>query len=261
MVQSIPYLTSRVSGKKCKDLIYSDVVTVNSQYTKDILERSGVKGVQVIYPGIDTMRFSPDIDKATAKKELSLSGVFNVLWAGDISSDEVVRAIFDIIHESCSDEKGINFVLGIRIKEKKDIDRQEKLRKELEEKELTGRVTFINKTDDMALLMAACDCLIYPFFEGFRKKIDIPYVIVEAMSSGLPVIVSDTEPINEVIVDGAGLAVSGGAGEFANKIKMIFNDRGLYRSLSEKNREAVLRYFDVKKSAEKFREIYRSLIG
>ncbi|MGB3081749.1 MAG: glycosyltransferase family 4 protein, partial [Candidatus Omnitrophota bacterium] len=266
MVQSIPYLTSRISGKKCRDLIYSDVVTVTSQYTKDILERSGVKGVQVVYPGVDTTQFSPAIDKGEAKKRFFTSNGFYVLYAGDISSKEVIRTMRDIVYRTCSDEKDIIFVIPTaRTRNmKKDSSWYFKLKKEIEKVGLEDSVIILppSKVNGMMHeLMAACDCLIYPFFEGFRKKIDIPYVIVEAMSSGMPVIVSDTEPINEVIVDGAGLAVSGGAGEFANKIKMIFNDRGLYRSLSEKNREAALRYFDVKKSAEKFREIYRSLLG
>ncbi|MGD2279093.1 MAG: glycosyltransferase family 4 protein [Candidatus Omnitrophota bacterium] len=260
-VQSIPYLTPRAKGKAVKDLIYSEAVTVTSRRTRDILEKSGIKGVRVVYPGIDTDLFSPKGDREQARKIFLMPEGFNVLWAGDLASEKVVHAMFDIIRKTCLDEKDINFVIAARIKGREDMGRKSALRKKLAGTGLKDRVVFLDTIERMDQLMAASDLFIYPFFDGFRRKIDIPYVIVEAMASGLPVVISDKEPINEVIVEGAGLAVKEESAEaFSDRIKFLFKNADLRGELGRKNRKAALRHFNVNENVKEFGEIYESLL-
>ncbi|MGO8917307.1 MAG: glycosyltransferase family 4 protein [Stellaceae bacterium] len=68
---------------------------------------------------------------------------------------------------------------------------------------LSGRVHFLGKRMDVADLMRSCDLFVFPsFYEGFALS------VVEAMASGLPVIVSDRVGTSEIVTDECGFVLS-----------------------------------------------------
>jgi glycosyltransferase involved in cell wall biosynthesis len=68
---------------------------------------------------------------------------------------------------------------------------------------LEGRVHFLGKRLDVADLMRSCDFFVFPsFYEGFALS------VVEAMASGLPVIVSDRTGTAEIVSAECGFVLS-----------------------------------------------------
>jgi glycosyltransferase involved in cell wall biosynthesis len=82
------------------------------------------------------------------------------------------------------------------------------------------------------------------------------------MSCGLPVIISDIEPINEAIKEGAGISVKGeDPVSFSGAIMELLRDAERRRTLSERNRAAVLKYFNLKNNIREYEKIYESVMN
>ncbi|MBD3379382.1 MAG: glycosyltransferase [Candidatus Omnitrophica bacterium] len=256
-VQSIPYISGR--AKSVKRLVFADAVIVNSLHSRRVLEEEGLDNARVIYPGVDVDRFAPP---AGERKPPDLPFRFNILWAGDIASEEVIKNLTETIKKVAGTDAAAGFVIAVRDREKGDASRNMEFRKVLEEEGLTDRVFFTGTVEDMPSLMASVDMFIYPFAEGFRKKIDIPLVIIEAMSSGLPVAVTDAVPLNEVFRGGAGLRVHGSSPEcMARAVKSLLEDEDLRRETGKRNREAAVKYFNVKNNVAEYGSVYGELLN
>ena len=259
VIQSIPYLTQKVAKGRYTDLIHSSAVTVTSDSSREELSSCGVSNIKVVYPGVDTEVFRPDNDKEEAKGKFSLKAEKHVLWAGDLYSEEASKKIFLIIKDVCKREGNVNFVIACRIKEKAYIARRESLEERLKEEGLRERVLLMETVKDMPSLMSACDIFIYPLMGGFVRKIDIPYAVVEAMACGMPVVISDVSPINEVMKDASGVMVKGEDPLLiSGEIKKLLSDDSLFKSASRGNRETAVRYFDVERMVKEIKEVYRT---
>jgi len=256
-IQNMPYLTEKLRESKLKKLIYSDVIVVNSEHTKQILDKHGVNNVVLIYPSVDTKKFCP-----RAEKDLSDNENFKVLWPGKFASDAELSGLKSIISKTCSLDKRINFIIAARLDGRVNAKRQEALKSEINRLGFENRVAIMNRTiEDMAALISSCDLLIYPFFEGFKKKIDIPYVIIEAMASAKPILISDKKPINEVIRLGAGMVLAKeNAVKFAEAIIMLSKNYNLRKDLGARNRDVALRYFDLEKNIAAYEHIYTAIL-
>jgi phosphatidylinositol alpha-1,6-mannosyltransferase len=261
-IQNVPYLSERAAGAGLGSVIYAKDVVVNSDNTYRFLKDRLTANIHRIYPSVDTDIFRPADDRQAAKKKNGVTGVFNVMWAGKLVSERAASSMEDIISGTCARCGDINFILAVRRDNLAEKIRAASLGRRLCAAGFGGRVRFVFRTEDMASLMSACDMLIYPFFRGFKKKIDIPYVILEAMSCGLPVIISDIEPINEAIKEGAGISVKGeDPVSFSGAIMELLRDAERRRTLSERNRAAVLKYFNLKNNIREYEKIYESVMN
>lgn len=262
IIQSIPYLSTKVDSGKHKRLIHSSAVTVTSNSSKVELDAQGAENVKVIYPGVDTELLKPLTSKDEVKRKFSLKGKKHILWAGDFSLDETAGKLFLIIQDILKGKSEVSFVIASRMKEIRHISRQKVLKEKLKKERLLDRVIFLETVEDMPELISACDVLIYPLMKGFSRKIDIPYVVVEAMASGVPVVISDVSPLNEVMKDDAGIAVRGEDPLLiAQGVKKLLDDEALYRDTSRINREAAVKYFNINKLQEGIKEIYGNING
>lgn len=260
-LQSIPYITPNVPDGKLNELVFAKTVIVNSRYTKEMLEKDGLNNINLIYPSVDTDRFSPGIDIERSRRDIGIGSSFNVLWAGKFASNAEGDVLFSIISETCALVNDINFIIAARLDNSRDKSRQDELKRRLHDAGLRERVSFYNKIDDMAVFIARCDILIYPFYGGIRRKIDVPYVVVEAMALGKSIVISDVEPLNEAIRDGSAMAVKGdNPSAFAKAIASLYMDKPLRERVGLRNREVALKYFDLKKNIARFEELYESCL-
>jgi glycosyltransferase involved in cell wall biosynthesis len=119
--------------------------------------------------------------------------------------------------------------------------------------ELAGALT----RDQVAAELAAADVLVAPSVptkQGRREG--IPVVLMEAMSSGLPVVASRISGIPELVEDGVSglLAPPGDAQALATALRRLADDPGLRGRLGAEGRRTVQEGFDVERSAEQLIE-------
>lgn len=88
------------------------------------------------------------------------------------------------------------------------------------------------------------------------KREGIPVVLMEAMSSGLPVVASDLSGIPELVVDGVAgiLTPPGDAAAIADALARLAADPDLRAALGEAGRRRIEEEFDVRRSVERLLE-------
>lgn len=124
------------------------------------------------------------------------------------------------------------------------------------ELEVMDRVSLLGFRDDIAEIVAACDCLVFPsIHEG------LPVSVMEAMASGLPVIASSIRGIfPDLLEDGeSGLVLRDVTSQsIAAAILQLMDDYLLRDRLARCAAESV-RQFDLKEALNAINDIYESV--
>jgi len=212
------------------------IIAISSRVKQELVSSYGVPGekVEIIYNGAELEKFNPS-KKGAARKEYKIKyGLaeddFLVLFSG-----------------SGFERKGLSTLIravGLLSKEKKLkllVAGHGKKARWLREaaKHCPGRVIFAGMVNEMEKAYAAADLFVLPsFYEPFGSS------VLEALSAGLPVIVSRQCGASEIIEDGKnGLIVEdpGNPAELAGRIRLVF-DGGLRNRLKIESRKLAETY-------------------
>ncbi len=127
---------------------------------------------------------------------------------------------------------------------------------------LTEKMCFhgLQKQERIAQLLQDADVLVAPSVptsDGRREG--IPVVLIEAMSSGVPIVASDISGIPELVLNEAtGLLVPPrDAAALANALERYYRDPLLRRRLGRSGREEVVKEFDLYRNAAKLAQQIR----
>ena len=157
------------------------------KYPKSVLNSDRCR---VVYNGIDTEKFAFSEEKRSRKRtELGLTDEFVLGSVGRLSPEKNPLFTIDVFNELLKVKPNAKLLMigsGIL---------KEEVEKKISEYSLTDKVMRLENRSDVNELMCAMDALLFPsYFEGF------PVVLVEAQTTGLPCICSDSIT-NEVIVN------------------------------------------------------------
>jgi glycosyltransferase involved in cell wall biosynthesis len=135
------------------------------------------------------------------------------------------------------------------------------LRRQVADAGLDDRVVLEGNrtTDEVAALLQRADVLVTPSVPTRQgKREGIPVVLMEAMSTALPVVASDLSGIPELVEDGrSGLLVPpGDAGGLARALRRLAEDPALAARLGRAGRAQVEGGFDVHQSARRLVELF-----
>lgn len=169
------------------------VIGASSTIREELTTLCGVPAgkVGVVLNGVDLSEFHPGPEDRTA---LGLpEGVFLALFAGDIRTgrknlDGVLRALVSV--------PDVHLAVAGRVA----ASPWPALAQELG---LSGRVHFLDFRNDLAKLMRASDCFVFP-----SRYEACALVLVEALASGLPVITARTTGGAEAVGPDAGVVIN-----------------------------------------------------
>ncbi|MBW4933807.1 glycosyltransferase family 4 protein [Marinobacter sp. F4206] len=197
---------------------------------KDLVDRP----IRVIYNGINTDRFYPEPrDKG--------SDPFRLLYAGSWISRKGIDLLQPIMQKL-----GPGFEL---------------LYTGPQEGRVHGNTRDIGQLvneEQVVQAMQSADALLFPSrSEGFGL------VVVEALSSGLPVVTSEIAPITEIIRNGVDgfLCPVNDTDEFAKAIKRLKEDSERYRQISKSGRQRALDRFSLETMMKQYVELYSNMLA
>jgi colanic acid/amylovoran biosynthesis glycosyltransferase len=232
----------------------SAFVAAISEYNRELIlaECQGeyTDKVTVIHCGVDTAVFQLRPDQPPQENGKK---PFTILCIGTLH--EVKGQIFLVRACQILQENGINFVCHF-VGDGPDLP---ELRENVNQADLTEKVRFHGrqKRETVAQLLQDADVLVAPSVptkDGRREG--IPVVLMEAMSSGVPVISSKISGIPELVVDGhTGLLTPPGNVEaLASAIQRYYHDPALRKRLGTAGRDKVIAEFDLYSNAVKLTE-------
>ncbi|MCH7548955.1 MAG: glycosyltransferase family 4 protein [Candidatus Krumholzibacteriota bacterium] len=137
---------------------------------------------------------------------------------------------------------------------------EERCRKLLADAGLESRATFVGAVpaSEVESLLAASDILTLPSrIEG------MPYVILEAMASSLPVVATSVYGIPEMVSDGdTGLLVAAGdRAALGQSLMRLIEDAELRRTLGTRARERFVQLFTLERQIASMEALYREVLA
>jgi glycosyltransferase involved in cell wall biosynthesis len=215
----------------------------------------------VIYNGVDTELFHPSqsIRKMVREKMKIDENTVVIANVGYImppkGQDFLLRVFKDLLNQHKIDLM-LLFVGNPHPRYKnyfKDLIRFVK------ENELNGKVKFLGFRSDIDEILKSIDILVVSsiYNEG------CPMVILEAMSTGVPVVAPDSGGVPEVVIDGVtGLLYGiGKENELKKNLSKLIDDVNMRKIMGENSRKIVMEKFSKEIFNENIRKIINEVIG
>jgi glycosyltransferase involved in cell wall biosynthesis len=158
--------------------------------------------------------------------------------------EELILAVGDLV------KKGLSVTLEIA----GDGVEREKLERVIKENELGERVKLLGWQKDLNKLRQTWDVYVQSSLtEGFG------IAVVEAMQSGLPVVVTPGGALPELVIDGqTGIVAKGfGSQEIAEAIKRMISDKEQMQKMAAEGQKFVANNFGIEKWAKDTLEAYK----
>lgn len=241
-------------------LLFADRVVALSRSTCAALEAHGVKNVVHIPPGIDIRTRVTDEARARVRRDLGLPADKPlVLYAGDYqfsrAADTCLRALPKIMTESDA-----HFVFACRIKQALSVAEESRIKEAVSRKPWKDRVHFFNERPDIIDLVGAAAIQVLPASSLFAKM-DIPLVLLEALREGSAIVVSNGEPLAELVEDGAGLGVPPEDPEaLAVAVLSLLGSEEKRLALVQRGRQVLENRFDARVVAAAYGKLYDELL-
>ena len=236
----------------------SDALIAVSLYTRnELTELYDVdeEKIHVIYNGVDTQKFKPNGDRAGLRLELGLEEEQKIiLCVGRLYYRKGITTLLKSIPEVVQKFGDVKFVISGRGFKKNE----ENLRKLAEKLKIEKSVMFLGYVPDEKLpdLYAASDIFVLPaLYENF------PFAILEAQSTGLPVISTKVGGIPEFLTNNKnGLLVEPGDSEqLAQEIMILLQDPELAEELGRRGRSLVEEKFAWPLITSQVVDLYRKI--
>jgi len=230
-------------------------LSVSMALSNEICRRYRIpkENFKVIHNGVNSRLFQPDAKlRNVTRKSISLAE--NDLLLGSVGRlvevknyPSLIRA-FSIILEECPAAKLL--LVG-------DGPEEQNLRNLAEELDVSTRVIFLGRRDNVAALMSILDVFILPSFrEGMSNT------VLEAMSSGLPVVTTNTGGNPEIVAHGETgyLFEVDDIDGLAGRLKLLLSSDATRRKIGANAREYILSNHSLEVMVSNYENTYQQLL-
>jgi glycosyltransferase involved in cell wall biosynthesis len=241
-------LLNKISSFFTKKIV---TVSEDAKAVCEKIEKIDPKKVHTIWNGIDINKFYPKSEKEIqfVKKKKGNDIIVGVIARLALEKDhKTLFAAIKILKEKLKPPKLL--VIG-------DGPLKNELKNEVKKLGLLENVFFGGNQKNIPNIMKCLD-----IFALTSETEGIPLTLLEAQSSGLPVVVSDVGGNSEVVVNGyTGFLVEKKRPDlFANKLELLIDDPNLRKNMGLNGRKRIEKYFSLENTAERYVELYKDLI-
>lgn len=238
----------------------SNALIAVSKYTvNELTKLYGIneKKIHVIYNGVDVDKFKPRPNRSELRREFGLDeNKIIVLFVGRLYHRKGLEILLNSIPPVLKEVSNVKFIIsGKGFKQK-----EENLRNLAKELDIEESVEFLGYVSDEKLprLYSASDIFVLPaIYENF------PFAILEAQSSGLPVISTNVGGIPEFLEDNKnGLIIEPGSSkQLTQKLLVLLKDQKLAKKMGDHGRKLIKEKLDWRLITGQVIELYHNLIG
>ena len=222
---------------------------------KEHIQNLGISSpISVIPNGIFPEIFNTPNFQAGVLKQLSqVKDKYIILYLGRIHP---LKGI-DLLVEAFGDIAKIREDVCLVIAGDDEVGYRSQLELQLSNLGILDKTIFtglLNETDKVAMLGIADIFVLPSYSEGFSMS------ILEAMASGLPVVITDKCYFSEVGTSGAGLIVETSSDQLRDALMSFFENPGKIKQMGGKGRQLVLQKYTWDKVVDQIKLIYQNLI-
>lgn len=212
--------------------------------------------IAVMYPGVDTERFSPFADAHAIDAGIPANAPIVAMVARfqDVKGHEVFQAMATAVLKRFPH---VHFVVaGENTHTEADNSYKQRILAAAQKSPLKGHLHYLGFRADVENVYAMADVAVCAsHFESYGLA------NVEAMACGVPVVSTNQGGPAETVLDGeTGFLVPPGDGLlFANRVMMLLQDADLRRKMGKAGRSRVLEHFSARANGEQFRQVLAEL--
>lgn len=229
----------------------SDTVTAVSHYLKDrtreIFELQ--KEIEVIYNFVDTSRFNRAADNELHREEFAQKGERLLVHTSNFRPIKRAEDVVRLFHMIQKEVPARLIMIGEGVDKPKAHNLAEELK-------IIDKVRFLGVQEVLEPYLALCDLFILT-----SEEESFGLSTLEAMSSGVPVIGTDTGGTPEVVEDGKSgfLSSPGDLNKMAGDAIRLLEDDDLLKRFRDNARRRALEKFDVELVAPEYEALYYRL--
>ena len=253
----IPGKKNRVAAKLVASKMHANISVSRSllEYLRDDVGIKRLDSFHVIYNGADEARLKPS--GKSIKRELGLPGdaMLGAMVANfttDPTKDQltICRALSQVIRQSPQ----FHFLFAGRVSPEAEAIVAE-CRRACED--VSANVHFLGARTDVADILAELDVFVFS-----SRREGFPVAVSEAMLAGVPMIVSDIEPMLEATENGnyAETFLVGDSRALAEKIGGLLMSAAKRDDLGSRARDFALKNFSIDAHLTELKRLYESLI-
>lgn len=237
-------------------LLFGDVVVAQSADTQRKLLQHGVPAeLVVVIPPCARAPEPPNQQRtASLRARFPALGERYVVYPGDLEVSRGARTVLEAASGLCS--LGFDVVFACRAKTPRAQHYQAALLADLPV-ELQTRVHFAGTVDDLPALLAGAFAVVFPV-DDLYGKVDLPLVLLESLSLGVPLVVASGGPLTEIR---SALSVRPGeAHALVDEIARLARDPSQRAQLVESGRTEYHARFTPEVVGRAYGALYRKLV-
>jgi len=250
----------QIMVQKFLALLCSEYLSVSEGLKEKIVQNLGLSPgkITVIPNGVDTTLFSGDYDTTAMRRELSeRHGVvlenknFAIGCIGSLKPEKNQKLLLDALSRIKPEDKR-KMIKVLFVGDGADLSY---LKYIAARNGLEKQVTFLGVRNDIPQLLSLMDILVSTSISSHEG---LSNVILEAMSSSLPVISTSSTGAHELIIDaGSGFLIDQWDIEGLRlKIELLFQDRVLCRKMGGNARRIVREKYSIEKMVKSYESLY-----
>ena len=254
-------LKSKVGKLKFLIFKFSDAIVNISPLLVSKSEEAGINGqkLHLIPNSVNTDQYVPPgkEEKKELRKSFGLSKFQYVfIYVGIMSPRKGVAELIEAFKTVKSEIDSCCLVLAGPI-DKNDENKNyyRELKKQVEAEGLSDSVLFTGEVDNIESWLKAGDIFLFA-----SKREGLPNVVLEAMSTGLPVVALRIPQTIEYIFNRESGIVVDNMKEFSRAMKQLLHDKNHYQHLSHNARNRVLNVFSDEVVMEQYLKLYEDLL-
>ncbi len=241
-------------------LFFGDLLVAQSTWTRSSIERSyegsGLRPprIAVIPPPVPDLRLPSAEELARVRRELRLGPEQRyVLYPGDLETSSGAEATATLSERLPALLPDVVTVFAYRRKSTRAREVAERLSARLP----PASTRFVENARDILALLAGASAVLFPV-DDLWGKVDLPIVLLEAMSLGVPVIALDRGPLIDLrgVLKVPSLAVD----DWVRALVVLLADSAAASRIAEAQRAAIIARHRAEIVARAYEDLYLELV-